>query len=152
MQFRIEIRPLLYTNMNLNLLSAKYRPLCIGLNISMSYDDVTKEKKTSALLALCAVTGEFRSQREVTRSFDVFFDLRLNKRLSKQSWGWWFETPSHPLLRHYYDTRIWYDKKDKPAGMHIELQYGKLRPFSWVGWGWGSLFPSNSRNTHIARP
>ena len=26
-----------------------------------------------------------------------FFDLRLNKRLSKQSWGWWFETLSHPL-------------------------------------------------------
>ena len=41
-----------------------------------------------------------RSQRPVTRSFDVFFDLRLNKRLSKQSWGWWFETPSHPLWRH----------------------------------------------------
>ena len=34
------------------------------------------------------------SQRPLTRSFDVFFDLRLNKRLSKQSWGWWFETPS----------------------------------------------------------
>ena len=32
--------------------------------------------------------------------FDVFFDLRLNKRLSKQSRGWWFETPSHPLWRH----------------------------------------------------
>ena len=32
------------------------------------------------------------TQRPVTRSFDVFFDLRLNKRLSKQSWGWWFET------------------------------------------------------------
>ena len=29
-----------------------------------------------------------------------FFDLRLNKRLSKQSWGWWFETPSRPLWRH----------------------------------------------------
>ena len=28
------------------------------------------------------VTGEFPSQRPVTRSFDVFFDLRLNKRLS----------------------------------------------------------------------
>ena len=58
----------------------------------------------SALLALCAgnspVTGEFPSQRPVTRSFDVFFDLRLNKRLSKQSWGWWFETPSRPLWRH----------------------------------------------------
>ena len=28
------------------------------------------------------------AQRPVTRSFDVFFDLRLNKQLSKQSWGW----------------------------------------------------------------
>ena len=36
----------------------------------------------------------------VTRSFDVFFYLRLNKRLSKQSWGWWFETLSGPLWRH----------------------------------------------------
>ena len=40
------------------------------------------------------------AQRPVTRSFDVFFDLRLNKRLSKQSWGWWFETLSCPLWRH----------------------------------------------------
>ena len=28
-------------------------------------------------------TGEFPVQRPVTRSFDVFFDLRPNKRLSK---------------------------------------------------------------------
>ena len=39
----------------------------------------------SALLAICAgyspVTGEFPGQRPVTRSFDAFFDLRLNKRL-----------------------------------------------------------------------
>ena len=58
----------------------------------------------SVLLAICAgnspVPGEFPAQRPVTRSFDVFFDLRLNKRLSKQSWGWWFETLSHPLWRH----------------------------------------------------
>ena len=58
----------------------------------------------SAFLALCAgnspVTGEFPAQRPETRSFDVFFDLRLNKRLSKQSWGWWFETPSWSLWRH----------------------------------------------------
>ena len=54
----------------------------------------------SALLAISAgnspVTGEFPTQRPVTRSFDVFFDLRL----SKQWWGWWFETPSCPLWRH----------------------------------------------------
>ena len=58
----------------------------------------------SALLAICAgnspVPGELPTQRPVTRSFDVFFDLRLNKRLSKQSCGWWFETPSRPLWRH----------------------------------------------------
>ena len=44
--------------------------------------------------------GEFPAQRPVTRSFDIFLDLRLNKRLSKQSWGWWFETLSHPLWPH----------------------------------------------------
>ena len=43
---------------------------------------------------------EFPTQRPVTRSFDVFFDLRLNKRLSKQPWGWWFEMPSWSLWRH----------------------------------------------------
>ena len=56
------------------------------------------------ILAICVgnspVTGEFPAQRPVTRGFGVFFDLRLNKRLSKQSWGWWFETPSRPLWRH----------------------------------------------------
>ena len=57
-----------------------------------------------ALLVLCAgnspVTGEFPSQRPVTRSFDVFFDLGLNKRLSEKSKRWWFETPSCSLWRH----------------------------------------------------
>ena len=45
------------------------------------------------------LTGEFPSQRPVTRSFDVFFDLHLNKRLSKQSRCRWFETPSRLLFR-----------------------------------------------------
>ena len=58
----------------------------------------------SALLAICAgnspVSGEFPAQRPVTRSFDVSFDLCLDKRLSKQSWGWWFETLSRSLCRH----------------------------------------------------
>ena len=56
-----------------------------------------------ALLAICAgnspVPGEFPTQRPVSRSFAVFFDLRLNKQLSKQSWGWWFETLSGSLWR-----------------------------------------------------
>ena len=58
----------------------------------------------SALLVLCAgnspVTGEFPSQRSVTRNFDVFFDLRLSQQLSKQSKSGWFETPSRSLWRH----------------------------------------------------
>ena len=29
-----------------------------------------------------------------------FFYLRLHKRLSRQSWDWWFETPSSPLWCH----------------------------------------------------
>ena len=57
----------------------------------------------SALLAICTgkspVTGEFPAHRPATRSFDVFFDLLLNKRLSKQWLDWWFE-PSRPLKRH----------------------------------------------------
>ena len=58
----------------------------------------------SVLLAICAdnspVTGEFPSQRPEMWRFDVLFDLRLNKRLNKQWWSWWFEMPSHPLWRH----------------------------------------------------
>ena len=59
-----------------------------------------------ALLALCEgntpVIGGFPSRRPVTRSFDVFFDLRLNKWLSKLSRRRWFETPSRSLWRHCY--------------------------------------------------
>ena len=61
----------------------------------------------SAWLAICArnspVTSEFPSQRPVTRGFDVFFDLCLNKQLSTQSWGLWFKTPSSSLLRNCND-------------------------------------------------
>ena len=50
------------------------------------------------------VTGhlcdEFPAQTPVTQSFVAFFDMRLNEWLSKQSCGWWFETPPHPLWRH----------------------------------------------------
>ena len=74
----------------------------------------------SALPTLCAgnspVTGEFPTQRPVTRSFDVFFDRRLNKRLSKQSWGWWFETPSRSLWLHFLIKNIW-------LSSNISLEY-----------------------------
>ena len=64
----------------------------------------------SALLATCTgnspAPDEFPAQRPETQIFDVFFDQRLNKRLRKQSWGWWFETLSRPLWRHRNASRI----------------------------------------------
>ena len=71
------------------------------------HDDVNQMETISALLAIYTgnspVTGELPAQRPVTRSFGVFYQ-RLNRRLSKQSWGWWFETPSRPLWRHCNDA------------------------------------------------
>ena len=68
------------------------------------HDDVIKMETFSALLSICAgnspASGEYPAQRPVKRSFHVFFGLCLNKRLRKQSWGWWFETLSCPLWRH----------------------------------------------------
>ena len=67
-------------------------------------------ERFSSLLALYAgnslVTGEFPSPRPVTWSSDVFFDLCLNKWLSKQSWGRRFEMPSHSLWRHCNVTTV----------------------------------------------
>ena len=66
--------------------------LCFALVVSVVSCNLYThifQKTFSALLALCEenshVTDGFPSQMPVTRSFDVFFDLRLNKRLSKQS-------------------------------------------------------------------
>ena len=65
---------------------------------------------TSSNVNIFSVTGllcgEFPAQRPVTRSFDAFFDLRLNKQLSKQSWGWWFETLPRQLWCHSNDNLI----------------------------------------------
>ena len=69
------------------------------------HDDVIK---FSVSLAICEgnppVIGGFPSQRPVTRSFDVFFDLRPNKRLSNQSRRRWCETPLRSLWRHCNGT------------------------------------------------
>ena len=67
--------------------------------------------------------GEFPAQRPVTRSFGIFFDQRLNKRLSKQSRRWWFGTPSFSLWRH------------------CNGNMGQTRPLHWghVMWSFGVI-------------
>ena len=62
---------------------------------------------TGHLCGNSPVPVEFPTQRPVTRSFDVFCDLRPNKRLSKQSWGWWSETSSSSLWRHRNECIWW---------------------------------------------
>ena len=75
---------------------------CISCYRVLSHDDVIKWKHFPRYWPFVRGIhrGEFPTQRPVARSFDVFFDLRLNKRLSKQPWGWWFETLSRLLWRH----------------------------------------------------
>ena len=72
---------------------------CCRYIVSISYINIVFKSS----LALCAgnspVTGKFPAQRPVTCSFDVFSDLTLIKRLSKQSWGWWSETSPRSLWR-----------------------------------------------------
>ena len=80
------------------------------VEVFSDHDDVIKWKQFPRYwpfvrgIQRSPVTGEFPSQKPVTRSLDVFFGLCLNKRLGKQSWGWWFETPSRWSWRHYNDT------------------------------------------------
>ena len=84
----------------------------------------------SALLALCAgnspITDEFPTQRPVTGSSDVFFDLRLSKRLNKQSWDWWFGTLSHPLWHHCNATYLWLKQRQPQFFFKNYTQYTHL--------------------------
>ena len=92
--------------------------------------------------------GEFtgpvnsHTQRSVTRSFDVFFDLRVNKRMSKQQWGWWFETPSWSLWRHRNDVSAmwetassWTDTKMRYCNLPMLLFWFWLCFVFFVGFG-----------------
>ena len=90
------------------------------------YGDVIKWKNFPRYWPFCAgnspVTGEFPAQRPVTRSFAAFFDLRLNKKLSKQSWGWLLETTWRPLRRHCNVTIL----SPLPWPVHISTLAGSF--------------------------
>ena len=116
-----EIHTFSLKKMSLKMSSAKWRQFCLGLYADMQrhvtgpsyhsgmrtgHDDVIKWKHFPCYWPF--VRGIHRSpvnsppkcHPAVTRSFDVFFDLHPNKRLSKQWWGWWSETLSCLLWRH----------------------------------------------------
>ena len=67
--------------------------------------------------------GEFTGHRWIplTKASDAeLFDLCLNTRLSKQTWVWWFETPSRPLWRHY-DAFVQTNSKNDITVLHLAL-------------------------------
>ena len=96
-----EIHAFSLKKIHLKMSSAKWRQFCLGFNVW-----------TPLLLKLVYLSSQIGRRhvgllsrswpmRPVTRSFDVYFDLRPNKRLSKQSLGWWFET-----LSPHYDVIV----------------------------------------------
>ena len=104
----------------------------------------------STLLALCEgnspVISEVPTQRPVKRSLDVFFDLRLNKRLSKHLWGRWFETPSCSL---WYHCNVSFSPAVHEAGLgYFQSIYwyvgDNVRNTSW----WSPSFPPIDLGSH----
>ena len=60
----------------------------MAITDQMSHDDVIKWKRFPRYWPFVQeVPGEFPTQRPVTQGFEVFFDLRLNKRLSNREAG-----------------------------------------------------------------
>ena len=66
-----------------------------------------------------SVTGEIPLTKASDAKLDVFYDQRLNTRLSKQSWGWWFETLSRSLRRYCNEPLVfkeyWKAQNPKPS-------------------------------------
>ena len=106
------------------------------------HDNVIQWKHFPVNWPLCrAFTGHrwiHRTIRPVTRSFDVLFDLHLNKRSSKQSWGLWLETP-----RSHYDATVLFrrhiqlnslERKFLNFAFHSMLVY-----LQWCHWQYASI-------------
>ena len=85
-----------------------------------AHDDVIKWKHFPRYWPFVRGIHRSPSQKPVTLNFDVFFYLRLNKRLSKQSWGWWFETPSRSLWRKCFTASL---------TNNLKLEHGYLMVF-----------------------
>ena len=73
------------------------------------HDDVIKRNVFRVTGHLC---GEFTGQRWIhrTKARDgelwCFLWSEPELRLSNHGWGWWFETPSRPLWRHFNETNM----------------------------------------------
>ena len=114
-----------------------------GLNLGhrmMTSSNGNIFRVTGPLCGNPPVTCGFPSQRPVSRSFYIFIDLCLNKRLSKQSIRMWFEMPSCPLWRDCNEcprtSRFWavsrLDVHNKFRDGYIMVTFSlNVRPIGW---------------------
>ena len=105
------------------------------------HDDVIKWTHFRVTDPLCGdYTGHrwIPPRKPVTLNFYVFFDLRLNKRLSKQSSHRWFEAPSHSLWRFCH--------------VHIRCMYSCIWPFKSVPLYPGMMTSSNGNIFRVTGP
>ena len=114
----------------LSIACARMERDCSRCNNMMTSSNGNIFRVTGHLCGEFTGPGEFLTQRPVTRSFDVFFDLRLNKRLSKQTWGWWFETSSWSLWRQC--NNVW----SIQSPYKLSRWLGKLICVSKLGHHW----------------
>ena len=133
----------------------------ISLHISaVLHDDVIKWKHFPRYWPFVReFTGHrwIPAQRPVTRSFYAYFDLRLNKGLGKQSWGWWFETLPRPLWRHsndcfspyfcgMYISRVWYIQNNNIFKTVLSfIPYDQLSLFSCLSPLWFFLSATETK-------
>ena len=85
------------------------------------------------------------AQRPVTQSFDVFLDPCQNKRLVKQSWGWWFEMPSRSLWCHCNVIPVYvmgfevshgghHQDRERPLQGHLWMEQYLTQHNDWFVW------------------
>ena len=120
---------------------------CISIQITKkidSMDIITMMSSNGNIFRFTGpLCGEFTGHRWIsvtrpmTRSFDVFFDLRLNKSLSNQSWGWWFETPSRSLWRYCNnDPVLFVTRMTQFSDAFMCRQAKKIQLPEYAEWPW----------------
>ena len=99
--------------------------------------------------------GEFTDYRWIplTEASDDFFDLHLTKRLSIQSWCWWFETPLRPLWCHCNDSVTFI--KD-PIWVWSHMRGKRSRRIKWklilgtMSWKWCTFWELHVSSKGVA--
>ena len=80
------------------------RLMCLKNAVGIGHDDVIRCKHFPRYFLRGIHRSPVNSPHKASDAeLWCFFDLRLNKRLSKQSWGWWSVAPSRSLWRHCND-------------------------------------------------